>query len=262
VENSSPSATLQKSQTLYPPKAFNPWLTIAVLIAAFFIVFAIIFAAIIIAISTGAVTAAGIKGWLFGLPAVQIQSVGEIAATIFLLAVLPSIARMPLRDLGFRGLTPRDLGYIVLATIVMVVVTNGLASVLENALHTKVSEQAVTLYMNMKTPLARAQFALLGVVVAAIFEETVFRIFLFNAARKWGGFWAGAIVSGLFFGLAHLQSTSPVQALVLALPLGLGGIVLCAAYARTANAYVPIITHGLFNAVSLVALLFAPQLAK
>jgi len=236
--------------------------TIAILIAAFFIVFAIIFVAVIIAISTGAVSAAGLKAWLFGLPAVQIQAAGEVAATVFLLAALPYIAKMSLRDLGFRALTLRDVGYIVAATIVMVVVTNGLASLLENALHTKVSEQAVALYLNMKTPLARAQFALLGVVVAAIFEETVFRIVLFNAARKWGGFWMGAIVSGLFFGLAHLQSTSLTQGIVLALPLGLGGIVLCAAYARSRNAYVPMITHGLFNAVSLVALLFAPQLGK
>jgi membrane protease YdiL (CAAX protease family) len=262
VENNSPSATSQESQTLFPAKAFNPWLTIAVLIAAPLIAFAIIACAGIIAIVSGTVTAAGLQTWLFGLPGVQVQIVAEVAACAFLLAVLPHIARMSFRELGFRPLTLADAGYIALATLVMVVLTNGLASLLETALHTKVSEQAVALYLNMKTPLAKAQFALLGVVVAALFEETIFRIVLFNAVRKWRGFWTGAIVSGLLFGLAHLQSASPTQALVLALPLGLGGVVLCAAYARTGNAYVPIVTHGLFNSVSLVALLFAPQLGK
>lgn len=262
MENNSPSATSQESQTLFPPKSFHWLLTIVLLAGAFVVFFVIVAAAVFLAIAGGATTPAGIRSWFLGLPAVQIQMAGEIAAVAFLLFLLPLVAQMSLRDLGFRPLKLSDVGYIAAATLAMVIVTDGLASLLESALHTKVSEQAVTLYLSMKTPLAKAEFALLGTVVAAVFEETVFRIVLFNAVRKWAGFWTGALVSGLFFGLAHLQSGSVTQGIVLALPLALGGVILCAAYAKTRNAYVPILTHGLFNSISLVALLFAPQLGK
>jgi membrane protease YdiL (CAAX protease family) len=39
-------------------------------------------------------------------------------------------------------------------------------------------------------------------------------------------------------------------------------MILCAVYARTRNAWMSMITHGVFNAVSVVALYFAPQLTK
>ena len=44
-----------------------------------------------------------------------------------------------------------------------------------------------------------------------------------------------------------------------ALPLALGGVVLCAVYYCTRNAFAPMISHALFNALSIVALLVAPQ---
>ena len=262
MENSSPSATSQKSQTLFPPNAFNPWLTIGALIVAPAIVFGTALAAGVIAMAGGLTTTAGLQKFFFGLPGIQVQAIGETGAVIFLLAVLRPISEMRLRDLGFRALTLADAGYIAVAAIAMVLVTNGFASVLQTVMHTKVSESAVTLYLNMKTPLAKAQFALLGVVVAAVFEETVFRIFLFNAVRKWGGFWMGAIVSSALFGLAHWQPGSLAQDIVLMVPLALGGFVLCTAYAKSGNAWVPIFTHGIFNAVTLAVLFFAPQLAK
>lgn len=262
MENSSPSATSQRSQTLFPPNAFNPWLTIGALLVAPIIVFGTALAAGIVAMAGGLTTTAGLQRFFFGLPGVQVQSIGEIGAVVFLLVVLQPVAQMRLRDLGFRSLTLADAGTIAVATVAMVLVTNGFASLLQTAMHTKVNESAVTLYLNMKTPLAKAQFALLGVVIAAAFEETIFRIFLFNAVRKWGGFWIGAIISSALFGLAHWQPGSIAQDVVLMVPLALGGFVLCTAYAKSGNAWVPIITHGIFNGVTLAVLFFAPQLAK
>jgi membrane protease YdiL (CAAX protease family) len=55
---------------------------------------------------------------------------------------------------------------------------------------------------------------------------------------------------------------SLLQNLILTLPLAVGGVILCAVYAKTENAYAPMITHGLFNAVSFVALFYAPQLGQ
>ena len=52
-------------------------------------------------------------------------------------------------------------------------------------------------------------------------EETFFRIFFFNLGLRYGGFWGGAVLSGVLFGIAHGD-------LYAALPLALGGMVLCA----------------------------------
>lgn len=263
MENSSPSATSQKSPAPFPPNAFNPLLTILTLLTLPVIIFVIGAAATFYAVGHGETTLPNAPRWANGLPGIQIQGVVEVAIVAFLLLVLPEIAKVPLQRLGFHKLTAGDVRFAVGGALVMVVLTNGLASLLETALHAKVSEQAVTLFLNLKSPGAKIEFALLGIVLAPVAEETVFRVFIFNAARKYGGFWIGAIVSGLLFGFAHAQpGISLFQTIVLALPLALGGIILSAVYAKTANAYAPMITHGLFNAVTLVVLFFAPQLAK
>jgi hypothetical protein len=187
----------------------------------------------------------------------------DIAAIICLIAMLPWASGTSLAALGFRTPTARTIGIAAIGAIAMIILTNGLESLLQTALHVKVSEQAVTLFLSMKTPAAKAIFALLGVVLAAVAEEIAFRVFLFNAIRRYGRFWIAAILSGILFGFAHAQpGVSLFQNFILAMPLAVGGVILCTVYAKTENAYAPMITHGLFNAVSLVALLFAPQLGK
>jgi membrane protease YdiL (CAAX protease family) len=101
------------------------------------------------------------------------------------------------------------------------------------------------------------------VVLAPAFEESVFRLVLFNAMRQWWGFWPGAIVSSILFGLAHAQPPfTSAMFLSISLPLAVGGIVLCWVYAKTNNAWSSMITHGGFNALSLILLVVFPQLAK
>jgi membrane protease YdiL (CAAX protease family) len=41
--------------------------------------------------------------------------------------------------------------------------------------------------------------------------------------------------------------------------LALGGIVLCAVYYRTRNIFASMLSHALFNALSIVALLLMPK---
>jgi membrane protease YdiL (CAAX protease family) len=187
----------------------------------------------------------------------------DLAAIVCLVALLPWAAGTSLAGLGFRAPGARTVGIALVGALVMVVLVNGLESLFQTAMHVKVSEQAVSLFLSMKTPAEKALFALLGIVVAAIAEEMAFRIFLFNAVRKYGGFWIGAVVSGVLFGFAHAQpGLTFLQTVILVLPLACGGVVLSAVYAKTGNAYAPMITHGLFNAVTFVVLFFAPQLAK
>jgi len=263
VENSSPSATSQKSPTPFPPKAFSPLPTLLTLLTLPVIIFAIGALAMFYAIGHGETTRANAARWASGLPGVQIEGALEVAIVAFLMLVLPDLAKMPLRRLGFRRLSGTELSYAAGGALAMVVLVNGFATLLEASLHAKVSEQAVNLFLGLRSPGAKIEFALLGIVLAPIAEETVFRVFIFNAIRKYGGFWIGAVISGLLFGFAHAQpGISLFQTFILALPLALGGGILCAVYAKTGNAYASMVTHGLFNAVTMIVLVFAPQLAK
>ena len=45
------------------------------------------------------------------------------------------------------------------------------------------------------------------------------------------------------------------------IPLALGGMVLCAVYYRTRNAWMSMLSHALFNTLSIVALLFGPKVS-
>jgi membrane protease YdiL (CAAX protease family) len=47
-----------------------------------------------------------------------------------------------------------------------------------------------------------------------------------------------------------------------AVPLALGGMILCYVYYRSRNAFASMISHCLFNLLSIVALLMSPNLTK
>lgn len=187
--------------------------------------------------------------------AVAIQAVIDVLVVVYLAIVLPAISRTTLAGLGFRTPRASEIGVALLGALLMVLVVNGLGTLVDAVSHVKHQQEAIKLFLGVRDPLVKAAFAALAVIVAPIAEEFAFRVFIFNAMRRYGGFWLAAIVSGIFFGLAHTDPYAFV-------PLILGGIILCGVYARTGNAWMSMITHGVFNGVSVVALYFAPQLTK
>ena len=264
MENNSQSATLQKSPALFPPDAFDPLVSLLTLVTVLVVAIAVSLFIVLYAVGHGFTTIAGAGRWAsIGLPGVLTSAGGEIAAAFFLLWILPKVAKVPLRTLGFVSPSGADFRVALIGAVAMVVLTNGSASLLETAFHIKVSEQAITLFLSLKTPAAKLTFAALGIVIAPIAEETVFRVFAFNALRKYGRFWTAAVLSGLLFGFAHFQpGLSLFQTGVLTLPLALGGVILAIVYAKTGNAYASMITHGVFNSVTMVILFVAPHLAQ
>lgn len=89
-------------------------------------------------------------------------------------------------------------------------------------------------------------FALVAVVMAPLAEELYFRGFLFKGfANSWGWVW-GAVVSGVFFSLAHLQLT-------LFFPLFGLGFALAWVYQRTGSLWTSIALHAVFNGISVLA---------
>jgi membrane protease YdiL (CAAX protease family) len=197
-----------------------------------------------------------------GFPAIILTGIPEILALIFIFLLLPVVAKTSFYGLGFRPLTSTQWAAIAIGAIAMFVIVTPLASALENALHFKSPEAAIAAFTNT-TGWQKIVFAIFGIVLAPLFEEAVFRWTLFNALRKWWGLWPGAIISSALFGLAHAQAPfTPAMVACICLPLAVGGLILCMVYARTNNAWASVLTHGTFNALSLILLLLFPQLAK
>ena len=184
-----------------------------------------------------------------------LQLLIDVFVAIYLLAAIPAFERTNLRAVGFGSLDGTQLLVAVIGAAAMVAVVDGLGSAINSMLHTNHEQQAVRLLLSAHGRMLRAMVAALAIVVAPVAEELTFRVFVFNAVGRYGGFWLGAVASGILFAAAHADKYAFI-------PLVFGGIILCGVYARTRNAYASMITHGLFNTVSVLALYFAPQLAK
>jgi membrane protease YdiL (CAAX protease family) len=85
------------------------------------------------------------------------------------------------------------------------------------------------------------------VIIPPIIEETYFRGFLFPALSRRLGLIGGAIVTSLFFGLAHLQANVSVYTFVLSL-------VLCYLYIKLKSIVPGIVLHMLNNFLAYLAL--------
>jgi membrane protease YdiL (CAAX protease family) len=174
---------------------------------------------------------------------------------VVVLASLPAISKFSLAELGFRKITRTAFVGGILGAIAMIVIANGGASLIDYFAHSKHEQDVIQLFRGIHDPVTIAIFVLFACVFAPFAEESIFRVFFFNLGLRYGGFWAGAILSGVLFGLAHGD-------LYAAVPLALGGMILCYVYYRTENAFASMISHSLFNAVSIVALLFAPGVTQ
>jgi uncharacterized protein len=244
--NDSTSATLPAWPTRWPKNSFTgvwTWL-LAGFVAALFVF------AFIAGLKTTRVPA--VTAPEFDI-LIALQFLLEGLLLVIVLLALPKLSRFSLRDLGFRAPNAGALGVAVLGAVAMAIVANGGASLIDYLAHSEHQQDIVQIFKELRDPATIAIFAAFAVVFAPFAEETFFRVFFFNLGLRYGGFWAGAILSGILFGIAHGD-------LYAALPLALGGIILCAVYYRTENAFAPMISHALFNGLSIAALLVAPKI--
>ncbi len=110
------------------------------------------------------------------------------------------------------------------------------------------SNPLLDLVLTSHSRLALACFAFTALVLAPLFEETLFRgVLLPVLAQNWGRGW-GLLLSALSFGIAHL-SLAELPALV-TLGLGLGWLRL-----RSGRLGACVLMHGLWNALTFVNLL-------
>ena len=245
--NDSTSATSPAWPTRWPKNSFTgfwSWLLAAV-IALLFI--ALFFFSLKNQVSTKMDPA------LFDIGLVA-QFLLEGVLVAIVLAALPKMSKFSLRELGFRMPTPGNIGIALLGAVAMALVANGGATLIDYLAHSQHQQDIVEIFKQLHDTTTIVLFAVFAIVFAPFAEETFFRLLFFNLGLRYGGFWAGAILSGVLFGIAHGD-------LYAAIPLALGGIVLCGVYYRTRNIIASMFSHALFNTLSIVVLLAAPKLS-
>jgi membrane protease YdiL (CAAX protease family) len=96
---------------------------------------------------------------------------------------------------------------------------------------------------------------LLAVFIAPVVEETYFRGILFRSIRDRHGFWPGALISGVVFGLVHWVPSPWQDAILLQTIMVFTGIALAWIYERRGSLLANIAAHMAFNAVGIVLIL-------
>jgi membrane protease YdiL (CAAX protease family) len=110
-------------------------------------------------------------------------------------------------------------------------------------------QQIVDLFTGSETIQDRVLIIFLAVVVAPIFEEFVFRFFLYGVFKRYFGWFLALLLNALLFALVHLHLPSFVALFVL-------GSCLTVAYEWSGSLLVSMTMHAFFNAIMLTVLAF------
>ncbi len=254
MENSLASPISHDWPTPWSPDAF-PWLrSLWVAVGAVLVLIVVSALTVVIYLQVTHQGVFALQHPSIGL-ALGLQLILDVAVIAFLLYMLPRLSKLSLRGLGFTVPTWPQVGIAVLGAVAMLLVVNVLGGAVESLFHVKHQQSVVKLAMSIRSPEMKIAFAIVALIGAPLMEELSFRVFAFNAVRRHWGFWGGAVVSGILFGLAHADKYAFV-------PLALGGMILCTVYYRTRNAWMSMITHALFNSVTIFALFLDPSLLK
>jgi membrane protease YdiL (CAAX protease family) len=141
----------------------------------------------------------------------------------------------------------RTVGYIGAILMIFVLFIQALLVVVKLLVPGFDPDQAQTNEFTQNVDTHRSLALMALVVLPPIFEEIIFRGFIFPAiSRRTGIIW-GAILSSVLFGLAHGQA----NIIVYTFPLGL---VLCFLYFRTKSIVPGIALHMINNLLAFVAM--------
>jgi len=114
-------------------------------------------------------------------------------------------------------------------------------------------QELVTFLMDSESWQDKAIVIGLAVVIAPVAEELIFRGYIYGVMKKYGGRIVAILVSSALFAVIHLHAPSLAGLFILA-------VVLVLVYERTGSLWAPILMHATFNAVSVAAALFWPQM--
>lgn len=117
---------------------------------------------------------------------------------------------------------------------------SGLYSWLQQVLGAEPVQDSVRILQESQDPQLLALMALAAVVVAPLVEETVFRGYLYPAAKHFCGPVGATVFSSLVFAAAHNNA-------IALLPLFILAVALCRIYETTGSIWAPVSVHFVFN---------------
>lgn len=174
----------------------------------------------------------------FNFVASLLQDGALVAAAV--MAARMALGQVVPATFGFRSFKFSALGWVLLALFgffALAIVYGQIVDVPDDA--DKVEDQ-------LGLPLT----ALFAILIAPPIEELFFRGFLYRCFSNSWGIAAGAIVSGLIFGVVHAGSAA-VEALPLLAALG---VILALLYEKTGSLWPSIILHIAYNTIAVIAL--------
>ncbi len=179
--------------------------------------------------------------------------VGAVATAVFELWLAVVVVLLARR----RGITAADLGFEVpqawryvaiglLGAWGILIVYTGIVIVIAELVGSDLAWLREGNALDLPDSPTVAVWITLGigiVVIAPLSEELFFRGFLFRAVEAFSHPWVAVAVSGLAFGLVHLNVS-------VLLPFWAIGALFAWIYRVTGSIWTPIVTHAIFNGVS------------
>lgn len=163
--------------------------------------------------------------------------------------VLLRLRRATWADLGFRKARPNVMA-LGCGLIILLLGLNLVNNLIWLALGVEVqAEQFSGLLASLEQP---ALLLIVGILFAPLFEETIFRGFLFGGLRHKWGWTKAALVSSAIFGVSHLSIAAFIPTFAL-------GFLFSYLYQKSNSIWPGIILHTLINSTSLCALMALMQ---
>jgi len=155
------------------------------------------------------------------------------------------------RDRKFRDILEAVL-ILVLSTIFIYFVVNVLWAMILKGFGVELKEQLQILYLRESNDVMLWLATTFAVVIGApIFEEIIFRGFLYRTLRKYQSVMMAAVTQGFLFSILHMSFSA-------FLPLWVLGIVLALMAEKFQSLLPSIIAHAIFNGFTIVMLLLGP----
>lgn len=183
----------------------------------------------------------------------------QLGLCVLLLVYLRLVRGLnPAELFGLRKLSAgRLLLVVALAAVPMLLVVNGSAYFMQEWLRgfwpNMDAQEAVEAFRKSTDPLAKGLLIVSAAMIAPLVEELFFRGFIYGVMKRYTDGLFAALCSSILFAVVHMHVGT-------LLPLTLLALIFCALYERTGSLLVPLLLHAVFNSVSLMVMLFFPEI--
>jgi membrane protease YdiL (CAAX protease family) len=252
VVKTSTSARSPLSPTLWPADAFRWYFSLAVALVLLFasVIPAAIFIALLVAFRVASPHDLRTLSW----PLIAGQLASYATGLALLALVMPPLAQRSFRALGLRAPRASDVAWGVGGAVAMLLAATLTGAAQEALFHLKADEVQVHWLRETRGSLA-VGFVFLACIAAPFVEELIFRGFFFNALLRYMPAWLAVLLSSALFGVAHWQKGNEGAIA----PLAASGIVLALVYYRSGSLTASMLTHALFNTITVVFVLVLHQ---